>query len=449
MRGILSKAHIGLLGLLPHGVAVVATIWAMAVAAKPALAPSAFLEKANAATAGARCEDAFPTLSPDGTVATSALIGSIGGFAVGTTGGQGKPLIVVANAADAKSSPGRPAPAGSLRAAVDLARQHGGGWIVFGPELKGRQIRLEAGLQLPSNVTIDGGCTQVEIISNARITQLEIAGAENIIVKGLIFARDAYDDKENKTGDAVGLTGSFDRIAVLHNNFRRCGDGCVDIVRKDRITDVTSRVTVAFNHLENHNKVMLVGTLTCYKDRTAQGCDNPNANLDGPLKPSIFVTIAGNVFDRTSQRHPKVVSNAAVHFVNNLVVLAPTHYSTGEDSAVYGAAAGGGGVLVAEGNIFVNPSNGTRVGAGSISAVRAANGGGSEPDGVVALRDNAHVGSIRFSEKEPARALAFVSLDRKPLMVPEADPLELATCLLRKAGVTGGIKPWPLVCTTP
>ena len=408
-------------------------------------APMRFFADAKAAAdrSALACEARMPTVT-DERVSASPLPGQIQGAAAGTTGGLGRPLYTVTRLDDAKSSQSRPSPEGTLRWAVDAARRSGGAWIVFAPELRG-SIHLEATLHVPSDTTLDGGCGGIELTAAPRTTQLTLTGARNVIVSGLAFTKDTYDDKADKTGDAIGLTDEFDRVAILHNAFHRCGDGCVDIVRKERFS-TASHATVAFNHFAKHNKVMLIGTLTCYKDHAAEGCDEPLRHLGDVMEPLVFVTIQGNVFEETSQRHPKIVSNAVAQVVNNLFLLSPTAYASGIDSAVYGAATGTGGILVAQGNIFVNPDRASRVGIGPISAVRASSGGGSEADGAVAAEDNVTVGAVSVVEKDPgvARAIRMASAPVVPLT--EGRSKALAVCLLRIAGPAGRAAAWPDAC---
>lgn len=416
-----------------------------AAAADGSLAARRFFAEAKAAAERATlpCRPVAPTVG-DGRVSASPLTGQIQGAAAGTTGGLGKRLLTVTRLDDATSSASRPSPEGTLRWAVETAQKSGGGWIVFAPELTG-QIHLEAGLHLPSDTTLDGGCGGITLSGAPRLTQLTLTDVSNVIVSGLAFTKDPYDDKADKTGDAIGLTDRFDRVAILHNAFHRCGDGCVDIVRKTRF-DSESRATVAFNHFAEHNKVMLIGTLTCYKDGQAEGCQEPLRHLAGPMAPRVIVTVLANVFEGTSQRHPKVVSNAAVQLANNLFLLSPTAYSSGVDSAVYGSATGTGGVLRAAGNIFVNPDRAGRIGAGPISVVRAATGGGTEADGAVAAEDNVTVGNIRIVEKDAdiARGVPMASLPVRA--VSDTSAPGLAACLLRFAGPKGIAARWPEVC---
>jgi len=392
------------------------------------------------------CQAAASTINSDGIVENSALVTSIPGAAAGTTGGLGKPVFTVTSNGDAKPSKTHPPNQGSLRWAIEQARIANGGWIVFSSALAEKTIRLASTLRLPSNLTIDGGCSGVEIIAPPAITEITITDSENIIITGLSFTKEEYDDKLDKIGDAIGVTNQFDRVAIVHNNFHRCGDGCVDIVRKSRLR-TSSRATIAFNRFTRHNKVMLIGTLTCYTAHDAPGCETPLVRIHDELAPHVFVSVVANVFEGTSQRHPKVVSNAMVDLVNNFFTLGPTAYSNGTESAVYGAAAGTGGILIAEGNIFLNPGKSRQIGAGSVTAVRSASGGGRELDGIVAADNNLTIGAIHVVENEPMLARQFKIPPSSSFAVNEDNAAELAACLLRITGPGSAGAAWPEMCS--
>ncbi len=382
-----------------------------------------------------------PAVDTAGRVRASPLPARIPGEAAGATGGLGRPLLVVRSALD---GPERAPPPGSLRAALHAAREDGG-WIVFAPALAGATIRLEAGLRLPSRTTLDGGCGGVTLLAPAAATTLLLRDATDVIVSGLAFAKHPYAEPGERIGDAIGLAGDFDRVAILHNAFARCGDGCVDIVRRDA-SAAPGRVSVAFNRFADHNKAMLVGSLACAEGRALPACAEPLRHLSGTLRPTIRLSLAGNVFLGTSQRHPKAVATAFVHSANNLVVLAPTRYADGRMSAVYGGVAASGGILVSEGDIVVNPGAGERLSAGPVSAQSEA-GRAREADGAVAVLRQAAVGELRV--RETAREVALAELApaaRVPASDPRGDTLAAAACLLRHAGPAGAGGAGPAAC---
>lgn len=404
-----------------------------------------FLARAEAAAAAAGPPPACVAAraEADGRVRHHALTTRVIGAAAGTTGGIGRRLIIVNSAADdAASEPG------TLRWAVGTARQEGGGWIAFAPSLSGQVIHLRSGLRLPSDTTLDGGCGGVTLQAPAHTTILLIADATNIIVSGLTFSKTAYAEPDERIADAIGLRDGFDRVALLNNAFARCGDGCIDIVR--RVPSPTlGRVTVAFNRIENHNKVMLIGALACNQPARPEACDRPLERLGDALRPTIRVSLVGNVFLGTSQRHPKAVASAFVHSVNNLIVLAPTRYSSGEESAVYGGAAASGGLLASEGDILVNPAGRARIGLGPVSAHRPTGAPARETDGAVWAEGTVAIGAVRVVRHmaELARAaLAAEPVPARPRLAG-SEPGGLAACLLRGAGPRGAALRWEEGCS--
>ncbi|MFH5927325.1 hypothetical protein [Roseomonas xinghualingensis] len=412
------------------------SLWPLSTSAATPDSPAAFLAAARSRAAALPASNGAcgpAEAGANGLVTTDPRAMQVEGEAGGTTGGLGRPLYLVTSTEDPEGVRSRPVP-GTLRAAVEAARR-GGGWIGFDPSLNGKTLHLSTPLRVPSDTTIDGGCGGVTISAAPRVTSFLVVNASNVVIRGLHFTKDAYVDNVDRANDAIGLTGRFDRVAILHNAFFRCGDGCLDIVPKDP-GNSPSRVTVAFNHFADHNKVMLIGTLTCYVDRAAPGCDDPLGNLSGTMAPFLRVTLQGNLFESTAQRQPKVVSNAFVHSVNNVIVLGATRYPDGRNSAVYAGAAASGGILAAEGDVVVNPTGRPRYGAGPVSALRGGDDEGRETDGAVAVRGNVGIGPVRMQEHRPEIARALRS-DAVGALDASADPLGLAACVLRMAGPGG------------
>ncbi|MGK7869896.1 hypothetical protein [Falsiroseomonas sp. E2-1-a20] len=400
--------------------------------------PGGFLQQAEAAAARlppvAACGPA--QADADGRVRRHPLPARIAGAAAGTTGGLGHRLLLVDSMAD-----GRDPRPGTLRWAVATARREGGGWIAFAPAPADRTIHLVAGLRLPSNTTLDGGCGGIVLHAAARDTTLLVTEATNIIISGLAFTKSAYAEPGDRIGDAIGLRDRFDQVAIVNNAFTRCGDGCIDVVRGE-LSEEPAGVTVAFNRVATHNKAMLVGTLACTAQRGPPACARPLEHVGDALRPTIRVSLVGNVFLHTSQRHPKVVAGAFVHSVNNLIVLGTTRYSDGRDSATYGAGAADGGLIASEGDILVNPTSRPRLGLGPVPAR------GEAADGAVASGGTVTIGAVRIVQHAPA--LAWSALAAKPGSVlaldARHDPLRLAGCLLRHAGPAGAASDWPQSC---
>jgi pectate lyase len=410
------------------------------------------LEELVGKPVGETCREAEPLRVEGGRVVGSLLPAMIDGYAAGTTGGLGHRLLLVTSdrddhaAKDGRPSPRFPAESGTVRWAVETAQREGGGWIRFGDALNGKEIRLAAALRPGPNTSIDGGCSGVRLVAKAGITLLTVS-APNVIVAGLSMEKDHYQDgaDQERTGDAISVNQDFDRVAILHNSFRRCGDGCIDIVRRDR-SGVTARVTVAFNRFEDHNKVMLVGTLTCSIDAKSPGCEAGHKPYSGDaLKPEIFVTLQANLFVRTSQRNPKVVSNALIEMVNNLVVLKSLPYADGRRSALYGAMASGGGILMARDNLFSAVDQGQYLAAGPIAAL-SPRAMASDGPGFAKLDGNVTMDNVRMAQSPALPEWVPSMKPVQTIKISKDDILPFVNCLRRIAGPQGLGLAWPQSC---
>lgn len=421
---------LGAAALLPPG----------AARAAPDEEARSFLARAQQAAAAMPAPACIPARADAaGLVAAHPLPARIPGAAAGTTGGLGHRLLVVTAGEDDRGSARRP---GTLRWAVETARREGGGWIAFAPALAGQAIALQDGLRPGSNTTIDGGCGGITLHAPARATTLRIADASNIIVSGLAFEKSAHVEPDDRTGDAIGIADGADRIAILNNAFARCGDGCVDVVRRAAAAD-PMRVTIAFNRIGPHNKVMLVGALVCTAQRSLPACARPLDALEGALRPTMRVSLVANLFLGTSQRHPKAVATSFVHSVNNVIDLAPTPYADGRTSATYGAAAASGGIIASDGDIFVNRDSRRRLGIGPVSAARQSPG--AEEDGAVAISGAVAIGAIDMVAHAPAVARAQHAA---PVAVLDTagGGARVAACVFAMAGPQGAARAWPGSC---
>lgn len=170
---------------------------------------------------------------------------------------------------------------------------------------------------------------------------LNVSRASNVIIRNLTF-RDWNDD-------AINVQYST-RVWIDHNTFSNGYDGVVDIKR------ASDYVTVSWNRVFSHNKVMLLGH-----------SDDNGAEDRGHLR----VTYHHNYFDGTTQRHPRVRFGKVVHVYNN-------YYRSVSSYGV--ASTVEAGVLV-EGNYFENTGDPYHCGEGG------------SPAGSLAARNNYSTGS--------------------------------------------------------
>ena len=213
------------------------------------------------------------------------------------------------------------------------------------------------------------------------------------------------------------------------NRFARCGDGCIDIVHIAE--GGQGRVTVARNLFRDHNKVMLYANNACQRPDPEPGCGEPAASqLDGLLRPRTHVSLIGNIFWGTSQRHPNLGTQVYVHAVNNLIATRHSDYTDGRHSATAGMAALNGGFLLARENLFLRLEP-----AGiPMRAVVTLDG---EPDalgrtrGFVRAERNLTLGPMRVEPSEPERVREPGYRHPVPEIAVEGrDPVAAARCLV-------------------
>ena len=390
--------------------------------------PNALIERIAAASAdvAAACRARDPASADYET----RLLDHISGFAqiAGTTGGAGKPIALVTNVADDAHRP----PPGSLRFLVKEAESAGGGWIGFSPELgRDATIRLAAGLRLPSNVTLDGNCSGVTLTTEGKLSILYVVNASNVVIAGLHLLQTG--PRAEQTGDCVSIRSTADRVWVFGNRIGGCGDGLVDVTRPD-MGGTPTRVTIARNIFENHDKSMGIGTWIC---KGSVPCPDLLQH-DFDWSHGIQVTLQENLFWRTGQRHPRVSGEAYVHMVDNLVAFEAYIRPSGKGGSSYGAYAGYGGRLLIDDSLFVN------LNASPASAVCAelsptcrtdaqVETGEAFARGAIRLDRDRSVGDASFSgdtaDKVPAPPYSIVA----PCS-PGPNPVTFADCLIARIG---------------
>ncbi len=303
--------------------------------------------------------DATPGLTLTGDRVTSAsILDEISGFArhATTQGGLGGQRLVVTDPAD--YDPKQAPIAGTLRAAVDGLRQaKTPGWIVFRPPSgKPMEIALRAPLRLPDNITLDGRCADVTLTGPSKIGLVYIFGSRNVLITGLSFRKSDYvaGQPDETVESCIRLNGKFDAVAILHNDLERCADGIIDstISPKQPLPE-GARVTIAYNFIRDHDKTMLFGTFGCVDSSVtfAQACEPPRAGLSGP-SPSLYLTLQGNLFLKTGQRHPRLYGRTYGHLAHNAVIFQQQRHTDGQFGSGYGVFVSNGAQATIEHNVF-------------------------------------------------------------------------------------------------
>ena len=289
-----------------------------------------------------------------------AITSEIIGFGRETTGGRGADFCRVTTLEDDGPN--------SLRA---CAEQSAPAWIVF--DVSGT-ITLTRAIDVQSNKTIDGRGQRITLTQHG----LSLSGVENVIVHNLRLV-----GTTEPRIDVISLYGGTRHVWINHCDLSAYTDGLVDI------TVQSTDVTVSFNRMYDHGKVMLISA-----------SDNETAD------EVIRVTSHHNYILDTEERHPRLRFGKA-HAFNNYIARwrfdsMRSHF---------------GGELLAENNIF-------EVGD-SQQAVR------SLDDGFVRVTGNWVLGTASLSEHMPQNV--FSPTDFYPYSAQPADEA-LRSELVARAG---------------
>ncbi|MDP1964219.1 MAG: hypothetical protein Q8K93_18700 [Reyranella sp.] len=378
-------------------------------------------------------------LSFDGNrVVEAAILDEIDGFAktANTSGGLGGPLVIVNDPGDFDQSVGdKPIP-GSLRAVVEARARNGtAAWIVFDlpPNTK---ITLKRSLGIPSNMTIDGTCSGVTIDGPLKVPLFYIHNQRNVLIYGLSFRKTDY--LPNPEADScIRLNGLVDAVAVLHNNLERCGDGVIDITTSygQPLPD-SARITVAYNRISDHDKVMLFGTFTCSLNSGSK-CDESDLVRNRKMTPTLSLTLAGNLFIRTTQRHPRVYGPVFAHVVNNVVAYIE-----------YGTFVSNGARALIEDNVYLP----LRARTPPIAVWTTTSEGAMRMDwdvlGFIRVRNNPRIAGEIIDQIEP-EMVPQPPYDLQIVPIHSMPTERAIGCIAARAGIHGGAKWNQQLCFSP
>jgi pectate lyase/pectin methylesterase-like acyl-CoA thioesterase len=220
------------------------------------------------------------------------------------------------------------------------------------PYTSGADQRVRSQVLVPSNTTLIGAGPGAGFVN----AWINIAGVSNVIVRNLKIVAPCdvdpvWDPNDGSAGnwnaayDAISVTGADhvwidrntitdapvtdDLLPIANGRRKQCHDGAIDITRG------ANYVTVSFNVVEKHDKVLLIGSSDT---GTTAAADT------GRLK----VTVANNVFRDVVQRVPRV-RFGQVHVFNN--------YHVGDKAAAvydhsYSIGVGKSGQILSHANHF-------------------------------------------------------------------------------------------------
>jgi pectate lyase len=377
----------------------------------------------------------------DNRVNQADVLAEIVGFGqlAGTTGGLGGTLEVITTTADFDSRQGEPEVPGSLRAAVDgIARRKSPGWIVFDPSLGAATIRLVAPLRLPDDITLDGTCSDITLTAAPEVGLIYVFEHRNVIVTGLALRKtNAVGDlADDKIEGCMRINGFADAIAVLHMDFAACGDGALDItVSPGRAMPGPGRLTVAFNLFRDHDKTMLFGTTTCRDGATVfgDGCD-----IAQPA-PVYALTLTGNLFLQTGQRHPRVFGRVYAHVTGNAIIFRQQQKTDGTFGSSYGTFVSNGAKALVENNVFLSLGRNSHPSAVWTTISPGAERMLEDSPGAIRARSNLHTARETVSQNAPE---LVADPPYRAMMSPTTTDMPLAIrCIAGRAG-RGGAARW-------
>jgi pectate lyase len=373
-------------------------------------------------------------------VIAADMLGEIGGFArdAGVSGGLGGELRVVTSDQDYDSRLGEKAIAGTLRAAV-MVGPVGPRWVVFALK-PGTVIRLKDSLRLPDNITLDGSCSDVTLEATPRIGLAYVLGSRNVVIARLSFRQSGHiegkQDPEGRT--CIRLNGHVDAVAVMHNDISQCSDGAIDITTSPgKPVPALARITIGYNRISRHDKVMLFGTYTCGSTgRDDEPCDARELEHNRHSAPGLYLTLNNNLFDRTTQRHPRVFGRVMAHVVGNVIAFKS-----------YGTFVSNGARALVEGNVYL--ATGPKGVPNRAVWTTTTPGAPRTPwdvEGFIRARNNRSLGHAIVGENQPS--LVTDPAYREPSMVPRINRLPLPEaigCIAARAGKQGAAA-WPESC---
>lgn len=392
----------------------------VALSAQDPPSPAAFVTAIAPASRAATCRTGDGVTVTGGRVVAARPFDRMQGFArvAGTTGGLRRRFIPVWRADDGEG-------AGTLRAAVAVARREGGGWVGFAPSMPtGQEIALRAPLRMSANMTIDGGCVAPLITALPTASILYVQRVQNVVVLRLRLSHRGPRIDGKLGGDCITVSHGADRVWIAYNELSRCTDGLIDITQSG--VDAPMRVTVAHNYLHDHDKAMLISGDHCQDTRTS--CDAVPLTPRTPDR-GVQATLQANVFLNTGQRHPRASGRAFVDVSDDIVAYRPQRRTDGTSGGSYGAFAANGSRLLIRNALYLAmaPAAAQR----AVMAVEPASPGAVRLDGLVTLPATS---TATAASPTLVAAPAYV-LDPQPRFA--ADPATAIACIVAAAG-TGG-----------
>jgi pectate lyase len=224
-------------------------------------------------------------------VFTAVLAGSVGGVRAAAS----DDIQVMADTADGYASVsalgingttgGAAGPTVTVTTSAQLA-QYAGANTPYTILISGR-IQVSGMVRVVANKSILGVGATAEITGGGLVLGSTTRPGNNVIIRNIAF--------RNASDDSVSVHNGAHHVWIDHNDFYPAYDGSVDVKHKSTF------VTVSWNRFHGTDKSMLLGH-----------SDTHTADI-GYLK----VTYHHNLFDGSTQRHPRARFGDPVHVYNN------------------------------------------------------------------------------------------------------------------------------------
>jgi pectate lyase len=342
----------------------------------------------------------------------------------------------------------------------ELAKTKSPGWIVFSSELGPKfTITLKAPLRPTDNITIDGRCADVTLETTEKLGLIYIFGTRNIIISNLAFRKSDYvaGRPDADVEGCIRLNAEFDAVAILHNDLERCSDGVIDTtISPKKPIPKAARVTVAFNFIREHDKAMLFGTFGCVdaSETFAQGCKAPAVGGPAPL-PALYLTLEGNIFYRTGQRHPRAYGRVYAHIANNLILFEPQKKVISKQGADqygsgYGTFVSNGAQALIERNVYLALGRNSHPSAVWTTTSPGADKMAEDVAGAIRLSGNLANERALLADNMPEQVADPIYRGNWSGPSPAGRSIAEATaCIAARAG-RGGLNHWPAkLCGSP
>ncbi len=191
---------------------------------------------------------------------------------------------------------------------------------------------------------------------------------------------------------------------------------------------------------------MLVTALKCISPGVAPDACVDELDRGWDWSRGTQVTLHGNVFLRTGQRHPRMAGSAYLHMVDNVVAFLPVRRPDGTFGASYGTFVGGGSRAVVTNNLYV-PLIEKRASFAVSSAETAprANQVSSEGRGAMRAEGNVVIGTAVVDQRR-MELVPPPPYDLRPARDFAGDPQRAARCALLLTGPDAPLRPTAAAC---